>query len=533
LSAEILFDNFDLLADASNSAYNLRELIVQLAMRGKLVSQNPSDQPASELLESIKRDSIAMIETVEMPFELPIGWVWIRLGDVLSLEYGDNLPASKRDDQGRYPVYGSNGIVGHHDQYLIKEPAIIVGRKGSCGALNLTTGPSWPTDVCYYVIPPIGLDLSFAFLLLESLHLDELGKGIKPGLNRNEAYKSVAALPPTDEQRRIVAKVHELMSFCDELEKKRVKRNEARIRLNVSALDHLLAAKDPKEFDTHWQRITTDFDLLYEKPETVGKLRQAIVQLGMQGKLVPQDPKDEPATLLLEEIKAEKERLIKEKKIKKSEMLQSIADGEMPYKLPKEWVWCRLGECALDVSTGPFGTMLHKSDYIDNGIPLVNPVNMVDGRIVPSNKMMVSGVTKKRLESYVLSQGDIVLARRGEMGRCAVVSVREEGWLCGTGSFFVRLPQDIHGDFFVKFYRSKFAVDYLQKASIGATMDNLNHRILKKMLVPLPPLGEQMRISARIDQLNTMCNDLQAKLTYTEKVSEQLMEAVVRGVVAA
>ncbi|MGH8557164.1 MAG: restriction endonuclease subunit S [Methylococcales bacterium] len=149
---------------------------------------------------------------------VPPNWRSGVLGDAITLEYGKNLPAGKRSGSGEYPVYGSNGIVGTHDSFLTKEPAIIAGRKGSAGALNIANGPSWTTDVAYFVRPPSDLDLRFTYYLLSSLQLDELGKGIKPGLSRKEAYVLPIALPPLAEQRRIVAKVDQLMALVDQLE---------------------------------------------------------------------------------------------------------------------------------------------------------------------------------------------------------------------------------------------------------------------------------------------------------------------------
>ena len=109
-------------------------------------------------------------------------------------------------------------------------------------------------------------------------------------------------------------------------------------------------------------------------------------------------------------------------------------------KTNHHWVRTRLGDTQSTISTGPFGTMLHKADYVEDGIPLVNPMNIIGAEIVPSTKMMVSRATKQRLENYVLRKGDVVIARRGELGRCAVVTEAEDGWICGTGSFFLRLP---------------------------------------------------------------------------------------------
>ena len=219
-------DNFDLLYENLESVGELRKAILQLAVQGKLVAQDENDEPATVLLENIKstnnkmKKSLPKINEEDNLCELPKTWEWVRLGEIVTLEYGKNLPKSKRNQYGKYPVYGSNGIVGHHDKFLTKESAIIVGRKGSAGALNISSEPSWTTDVSYFIIPPDGMNLNFIFVLLKSLKLDKLGKGIKPGLNRNEVYELIVSVPPLQEQRRIVAKVDQLMALCDELESK-------------------------------------------------------------------------------------------------------------------------------------------------------------------------------------------------------------------------------------------------------------------------------------------------------------------------
>jgi len=253
-----------------------------------------------------------------------------------------------------------------------------------------------------------------------------------------------------------------------------------------------------------------------------------LLQDAVQGKLVKQNPKDEPASELLKRIKAEKEKLIAEKKIKKEKELPPIKPGEIPFEIPENWVWCRLGEIALNMATGPFGTMLHKSDYIPNGIPLVNPMNIVNEKIVASEKMMVSEKTKLRLKSYVLNVGDVVIGRRGEMGRCAVVSKNEDGWLCGTGSFFLKFPNEISRPYFIKVISSGFAKNILLGASVGSTMNNLNHRILNALPIPLPLLSEQNRIVKKLNELMQFCENLEASIKQSATQNEKLLQQVLR-----
>ncbi len=244
-------DHFDTLTSDPRTIEALKQTVLQLAVQGKLVPQDPDDEPVTELLKRIKTEKerliregeirkakqLPPIETDEVPFELRTGWVWARLGDVFDLEYGKGLPKKKRESHGEVPVYGSNGIVGYHAQSLVDSACVVIGRKGSSGAVNLALRPSWVIDTAYFVRPPAEIDLVYTFHLLKSLSLETLGKGIKPGLNRNEAYNLVVAIPPLAEQKRIVAKVESLLALCDALAAEVAAVEEVRARLLQAVLN--------------------------------------------------------------------------------------------------------------------------------------------------------------------------------------------------------------------------------------------------------------------------------------------------------
>lgn len=262
------------------------------------------------------------------------------------------------------------------------------------------------------------------------------------------------------------------------------------------------------------------------------KLRQQILQEAIQGQLTAdwraEHPHVEPAAELLARIQAEKAQLIKDKKIKKQKPLPPIREDEKPFELPEGWVWCRVGSLLNKFSTGPFGSMLHKSDYVPNGIPLVNPANIINEAIVPSKKMMIDQETRKRLSKYVLQAGEFVIARRGDLSKCAIVTKKEEGWLCGTGSFFIKPSNFISRNFFIKVYRSLFFQRQLTDTSVGQTMANLNQKILNSSIFPLPPLQEQKAIITKVEKLFTICDQLETQITNNQTHAEQLMRAVLR-----
>jgi restriction endonuclease S subunit len=156
--------------------------------------------------------SLAINGAINLPGIDESRWKRGPLGDFLEMSYGKAMPAKARDSKGPIPVYGSNGVVGFHSEALIETPAIVIGRKGSSGAINQTSGPSWITDVAYYVVPPKDLDLVFARIFLESLGLEQLGRGVKPGLARNEAYAIQVAIPTVAEQKILVDFILEVES---------------------------------------------------------------------------------------------------------------------------------------------------------------------------------------------------------------------------------------------------------------------------------------------------------------------------------
>ena len=282
-------------------------------------------------------------------------------------------------------------------------------------------------------------------------------------------------------------------------------------------------------------------------------LRQKILDLAIRGKLVPQDPKDEPASELLKKIKAEKEALIKAGKLKRDKHESFIFRGddkhyyeqidgktiditdEIPFDIPETWEWCRLAPLLHYLSTGPFGSALHKRDYVQGGIPLINPmhIDMEKAIITPSDNARISPETAERLSAYKLSIGDIVIARRGEMGRAAIITEKEQGWLCGTGSFFLHFSSLFFNDYFINFIHTPYSKKQLGGTAVGTTMCNLNHKILSDLLIPIPPLTEQKRIVsqievlfAEVDEIDKDSADLESALSLAK---QKVLDLAIRG----
>lgn len=226
------------------------------------------------------------------------------------------------------------------------------------------------------------------------------------------------------------------------------------------------------------------------------ELRDAVLQAAIQGRLTTQNISS-----------------LTENNIKRHENFSQ----NMPFSIPQSWQWKKFSDLCIKISTGPFGTMLHKIDYETSGIPLINPIHMIRGNIVPSDNARVSRKKYKELSRYVLHSGDIVIARRGELGRTAIVTSKENGWLCGTGSFFVTPKNDVDN----RYLRLFFLVPYVRVAllgnSIGTTMNNLNQSLLKSLPIPFPPLEEQRRIVERV-------NAIMAQIDEYEKIEQELVQ---------
>ena len=286
------------------------------------------------------------------------------------------------------------------------------------------------------------------------------------------------------------------------------------------------------------------------------QLKNSILQWAIQGKLVPQDPHDEPASVLLDKIRQEKERLIKEKKIKRDKNASIIyrgednsyyekmlatgevkcIDEEVPFEIPQGWEWCRLSALTTRFSTGPFGTMLHKEDYTDNGVVVINPTNIINHKISLNNIKRISFAKAKELQGYAVNKGDIILARRGDLRKSAIITDFEDSCIAGTGSFIFHLL-GIVNSFFILFYISPYVQDYLITDSIGTTMNNLNQKLLSRLLIPIPPRAEQVRIVSVVDELFSLVNTydmMKNKLDFLnsslhENIKKSILQEAIQG----
>jgi len=567
MTVETFFANFGHLADAPNGAQKLRELILQLAVQGKLVSQDEKDEPASVLMErvnvekaklikekSIGKTQLAPITSEDESYELPSTWAWVRFGSIAQHNAGKTLDKGRNTGQLRNYITTSNLYWGYFNLNSVRQMPIEDGELERCtakpGDLLIVEGGEagraavWTEnyDVCfqnhihrarfYCDIDPFYIYRFFEKLNLSG-EISQYRKGVGISNMSGKALASIALpLPPLEEQKRIVAKVDQLMALCDELEVRQQKQQQGRVRLNNAALDALLTAGDPAEFADHWQRISTNFALLYDHPETIAKLRAAILQLAVQGKLVPQDPNDEPAWVLLERIKAEKERLVKGKVIKKEKTLPENNSSEYQHPITTGWCWSNIQSVTLFVTDGEHSTPPRVPAA---GVPMGTAKNVRDGYIDLRVTDFVSEETAQKCWKRCHPEHDDILmvCVGATTGRLTVIKNPGDFILVRSVALIRPCSQYVLPEYIAVSLRSPIGQVQIWGNVKQSAQPCLYIGKINGLSIPLPPLEEQKRIVAKVDQLMTLCDALEAKLNQAQQHSEKLMEATVRQLLVA
>ncbi|WP_420229735.1 restriction endonuclease subunit S [Psychrobacter sp. ER1] len=525
----------------------LRKLILELAIRGKLVPQDTNDEPASVLLEKIaieraqlikegkirEAKPVAKIKRDEDFLELPNNWELCRFGAITFNRDPERVPLSvevRRNRQGSYDYYGASGVIDKIDDYLFEKPLLLIGEDGA-NLVNRSTpiafiarGKYWVNNHAH-VIDGINED----FLLYLCIHINAISLetyitgSAQPKMNQAKMNSILIALPPLEEQKRIIAKVDELMVLCDQLEQQTEDNIDAHATLVEVLLATLTDSTDADELAQNWARVAEHFDSLFITEQSIDALKQTVLQLAVMGKLVPQNPNDEPASVLLEKIAEEKEQLVKEKKIKKEKPLPSISDDEKPFELPQGWDWSKLGNCSANIHYGY--TASANESLTDYRMLRITDIqnNTVNWENVPGCE-----ITPKQAGNYLLADGDILIARTGgTVGKSYLVqniSVKSV-----FASYLIRVQKlDALYERYIKvFLESKSYWSQLYEAAMGTGQPNVNGNALKNLVFPVPPLAEQHRIVAKVDELIDICDQLKVKLQQSQETQVQLTDALV------
>jgi type I restriction enzyme, S subunit len=545
----LLEQQFDTAFAAPDGIQKLRELILTLAMQGKLVPQDPNDQPASELLKSIKAEmqrlvkdgqikqpkSLPKIQPDEIPCDLPKGWEWVRFGEITINRDGERIPVSKEERQkiiGEYDYYGASGVIDKVNNFLFDKDLLLIGEDGA-NLINRSTPIAFIAHGKYWVNNHAHVIDAVHFGLL--LYLEKYINAIdlkpyvtgtaQPKMNQAKMNSIVIGLPPLAEQRRIVAKIDQLMARCDELEKLRSDRAQKLITVHTAAIAHLLTAQDSHDFNTAWHFIAQHFGALYSVKETVAELRKTILQLAVMGKLVPQDPNDEPASELLKAIELEKQRLVKEGRIKQLKPLSNLKPKDVPYLLPDNWAWIRLGEIVSLLGDGIHGTPIYDEtgEYF-----FVNGNNLSDGIIeIKSNTKKVSREEYQKYKKELNSR-TVMVSINGTIGNVAFYN--NENVILGKSACYFNLFELIDKQYIKKILNSAYFLEYAVSSATGSTIKNVSLKSMREFPVPLPPLAEQHRIVAKVDQLMALCDRLEVAIATAQAKQTDLLNAVMAQV---
>ncbi|WP_025852775.1 restriction endonuclease subunit S [Paenibacillus ehimensis] len=484
------------------NAQDLKNSILQLAIQGKLVEQRKEEGTARELLEQIKAEKEQLIkerkikkETLlpkiteeEIPFDIPESWEWVRLRDLGITQTGNTPSKAHMEYFGDFIPFISpgdilNGVINYHNQGL-SEKGKEVGRvSGQYSILQVCIGGSIgkcainTMDVAYNqqinAITPIISNYLYIYYLMDSnfflLNMKSMATGTAtPIINKSAWECLVVPLPPLEEQKRIVAKIEQLMPYVEQY-------GEAHSKLEV------FNKKFPED------------------------MQKSILQYAIQGKLVEQRVEEGNAEELYQRIQEEKAKLIREGKIKKEKPLPVITEDEIPFDIPDSWKWVRIPE----MSYFQEGPGILAVDFRDSGVPLIRISGMQNDELsLEGCNYLDPDMVEKRWSHYKLDLGDIVISTSASMDKICEVTDKTVGSIPYTGQIRFKMYGNINKDYFKFFVKSSWYIKQINEQKSGGTIKHYGPTHLKKMIIPLPPLEEQKRIVAKIEELLPYCQQL-------------------------
>lgn len=548
----------------------LRELILDLAVRGKLVAQDPNDESAAVLLERIaaekahlvkegklkKQKSLPEIGEEEKPFELPNGWEWSRLGELGYTQTGGTPSKNKSEYFGNdipfiKPGDILDGKINYSNEALSLLGAKSLGRIATASSLLMVCIGT--IGKCTYIdrdcafnqqinsITPYVNITEYLFKALSAIYFQntawELSASTTIAIINKGKWESIpVVLPPIEEQHRIVAKVDELMALCDALEAQTEASITAHQTLVTVLLDALLIPKTgspelAESFAQNWQRLHDHFDTLFTTVASIDALKQTILQLAVMGKLVKQDPNDEPAEKLLERIAKEKAQLIKEGKIKKQKPLPEITDDEKPFELPRGWEFERLGNLTSRLGSGstPRGG---QSAYVAEGVIFLRSQNVWNDGLKLDDTAYISEETHLKMANTCVYPQDVLLNITGaSLGRSMIFPKELKTANVSQHVTVIRLIKTDMCDFLHLGIKSPLVQQLVWGRQVGMAIEGLSKKVLEQFEFPVPPLEEQHRIVAKVEQLMSLCDQLKTRLTAAQQTQLHLTDALVEHAV--
>lgn len=561
---------FDTLAEAPGSASLLRDLVLSLAVRGKLATGHPEDEPAKHLLARIAeaKKRLTKAKVISKPralpsasllpdvSELPDRWQWAYLADCVAhdLTDGDWVESKDQDPEGEVRLtqladVGVNAFKDVSQRYLTSETA---------DRLNCT--PLIPGDVMIARLPrPLGracifpgsdqtcvtvVDVAIARIeegglynrylvhAINSPDFRDLVEAHAAGSTRKRVStgnlrKLPVPVPPLAEQHRIVACVDELMALLDRLEAAKEARDATRAQFRDAALAALQDANDAEEVKTAWSRIADHMHDLFTDPADIAPLRQLVFHLAVHGHVVAQDPDDEPSSALVEHVAAEKARLLESKTIRKVRAVKPV-DHHTPDTLPSGWTFVMVDDIADPRRPISYGVLKPGPDDPD-GIQLVKSQHVLGRTVQTDGLTRISRSLDAQYQRTKLNGGEVLVNVVGSIGRCAVVPTSLAGANVSRAVAVVPVSEAIDAQFLVAMLESFFTERRIKDVSTGSAQPVLNLSVLRGITFGLPPLPEQRHIVEKVDELMALLDCLETTLRSSREIQEAFCASAVRS----
>lgn len=525
------FKHFDLLADQPDAVAKMRELVLQLAIRGQVTARVASEQKDNAWQKFLKSVSGDLNEADPSPFGIPKDWRWARLDAVADYRAARKVEPSeisgkdwvldleeiekdtgrllrltsfneKQSSSNKAEFLPGDVLYGKLRPYLNK--VLVAPKPGFCTTEIVpirSRGMIVPTYLCLFLRSPHFV-----------AYTNAKSYGMKmPRLGTEDAIRAWIAVPPPAEQRRIVAKVEELMALCDELAARQQARHVARAQLQQSALHHLLAAREPRTFAPAWQRVRDHFHLLHDTPDAIPQLRQAILQLAVQGRLVPQNSNDGQAGV--------------------PPAKQEIA---APLDASSHWRWFQFEDV---MSYGPVNGLSLKPVASETSTRALTLTATTSGKFRDDCFKYIDQQIPLDSELWLRS-GDILIQRGNSIdyvGVAAVYTGEEHQFIYPDLMIKVRVDDYAIPAFAHLVLNSPFGRTFFRSRATGTSgsMPKINHTVVKSFPFPLPPLAEQKRIVARVEALLRQCDALEAQLHQTRTLGAHLLDSTLRSLLAS
>jgi len=538
---------YDRVADAPDTIDRLRRFVLDLAVRGKLVEQDPDDEPVSELLERIEEEKARLIDRGEIgkqplytaikpdqqPFSIPCSWEWVpaTYPTYGVSDLGKKIRTKDVLETGKHPVVDQGKMLVrgfcNDDEKVIKvaRPLIVFGdhtRETKLVDFDFVVGADGVK-----LLQPVAIDEKYYFLFLQWLPLESRGYGRHFKMLKGSSLP----LPPLAEQHRIVAEVEELMALLDRLEATRTAAESTRDRLTAASLGRLTAPDTTrKTFPTHARFALNSLPALATRTDQIQSIRQTILNLAVRGKLVEQDHKDESALKLLEQIKELRQELAATRGVRKRKPVEPL-DDEKSLNLPVGWTADALANLIDPLATISYGVLV-PGPNVDQGIPFVRAQDlMLAGHPDKPSKAIAPDVENKYARTR-LKGGEILMCVVGSIGKLGVTPMHWTGANIARAVARISPVELIDREYLLVCLRSDHAQGYFDEATRTLAQPTLNVGLIEKLPVPLPPRPEQSRIVAKVDELMALCDRLEAALTSADTTKQRLLEALLHRALA-